>query len=58
MYFKEEIARYRDIAIDPKGGKIYLAVDSSSKSSGLDQHYSMIPEKPCPKNKLLNKHCV
>jgi PQQ-dependent dehydrogenase (s-GDH family) len=34
MYFKEEVARYRDIAIAPDGRKLYLAIDSSSKSSG------------------------
>jgi glucose/arabinose dehydrogenase len=33
-YFREEVARYRDIAISPDGTKIYMAVDSSSKSSG------------------------
>ena len=32
-YFKGK-ARYRDIAISPDGSKIYLAVDSSSTSSG------------------------
>jgi PQQ-dependent dehydrogenase (s-GDH family) len=34
VYFKEEVARYRDLAISPDGRKIYLAVDSSTKSSG------------------------
>lgn len=33
-YFKEDVARYRDIAISPDGSKIYLAIDSSAKSSG------------------------
>jgi PQQ-dependent dehydrogenase (s-GDH family) len=34
MYFKEDVARYRDLAISPDGLSIYLAVDSSSRSSG------------------------
>jgi PQQ-dependent dehydrogenase (s-GDH family) len=34
IYFKEEVARYRDIALSPDGRKIYMAVDSSSRSSG------------------------
>ena len=34
IYFKEEVARYRDIALAPDGRKIFMAVDSSARSSG------------------------
>ena len=33
IYFKD-VARYRDVAISPDGKKIYMAIDSSAKSSG------------------------
>ena len=32
-YFKDE-ARYRDVALSPDGKRIYMSIDSSSKTSG------------------------